>query len=60
MNVWKYRLMNTVAESFNTTVRQMTEMSKRKKTAANISVASVSYFTLALLVTLHSSKQMFE
>jgi len=23
--------MNTVAESFNTTVRQMTEMSKRKK-----------------------------
>jgi len=27
-NVSKYRLMNTVTASFNTTVRQMTEMSQ--------------------------------
>jgi len=30
-NVWKYRLINTVTASFNTTLRQMTEMSQRKK-----------------------------
>ena len=34
-NFWKYRVMNTVTASFNTTVRQMTEMSQRKKTALN-------------------------
>ena len=30
-NVWKYRLINTAAASFNTTKWQMTEMSQRKK-----------------------------
>ena len=31
-NIWKYRLMNTVTASFNTTVRQMTEMPQQKMT----------------------------
>jgi len=30
-NVWKYRLMNTCTASFDTTVRQMTEMSQWPK-----------------------------
>ena len=30
-NVWKHRLKNTVMASFNTTVRQVTEMSRWKK-----------------------------
>jgi len=31
LNVWKYRLMNTVMASFHTTVRQMTKMFQRKR-----------------------------
>jgi len=34
-NVWKYRLMNTAVASFNTTVRQMTEMSQWPKFFSN-------------------------
>ena len=30
-NVWKYKITNTVTASFDTTVRQMTEMPHRKK-----------------------------
>ena len=33
-NIWKYRLMNTATAGFNTTVRQMTEMSQRKKNSS--------------------------
>jgi len=33
-NVWKYRLLNTVTASFNTNVRQMTEMYQRKRKQA--------------------------
>jgi len=35
-NVWKYRLINTVMVSFDTTARQMTEISQ-EKTDRNVS-----------------------
>ena len=40
-NVWKYRPMNTVTASFNTTVRQMTEMFQRKKTGVHYRTVSI-------------------
>jgi len=35
-NVWKYRLMNYVTESFNTTMEQMTEMFQQNKTSCEL------------------------
>jgi len=55
-NAWKYRPMSTVTASFDTTVRQMTEMfhqqltemSQRKKTARNLKMEKLYIFVRAM------------